>query len=116
MGTPRKTMLELVVSGRDATLATRASVNLSPIDILSPPLNDTAFSTPPACMRVSKCLKRETIPGEGARLHAREVALGAVCEHREHLVHARGVAAELEHVLIAEEALESTTITTPRSK
>ena len=58
-------------------------------------------------------LEMRNNPGrfEGARLHAREVALGAVGEHREHLVHARGVAAELEHVLIAGATLESTTVT-----
>lgn len=35
-------------------------------------------------------------------LHASEVALGAVGEHREHLVHARRIAAELEDVFVPE--------------
>jgi hypothetical protein len=37
-------------------------------------------------------------------LHASEVALGAVGEHSEHLVHARRIAAELEDVFVPEAA------------
>ena len=56
-----------------------------------------------ACEQV---LEMRNNPGrfEGARLHAREVALGAVGEHSEHLVHARRIAAELEDVFVPEAA------------